>query len=183
MYEFCWIPDCDADRDQPYNVYFTVEDDGCHQKFNYLDVSIKVLPFKGAEQLTGPSTVCNLSSHDYSVIDGIEGSTYEWEIFDGKFLGDSTLESVTAYWNRKSSGGMSPYIRVREISKNGCLGDWIQLDVVIEDSPIILGILGKDTVSKEDFGLTYSVSDNPGNTYYWETVNATVGSQNRNTIQ
>ena len=183
IYEFCWIPDCDADRDQPYNVYFTIEDDGCPPKFNYLDVSIKVLPFKGAEQLTGPSTVCNLSSNDYSVIDGSEGSTYEWEIFDGKFVGDSTSESVTAYWNRKSSGGMSPYIRVREISKNGCLGDWTQLDVVIEDSPIISGILGKDTVCKEDFGLTYSVSDNPGNTYYWETVNATVGSQNRNSIQ
>ncbi len=182
-YEFCWTPDCDADRDQPYNVYFTVEDDGCPPKFNYLDVSIKVLPFKGAEQLTGPATVCNLSSHDYSVIDGSEGSTYEWEIFDGKFIGDSTSESVTAYWNRKSSGGMSPYIRVREISKNGCLGDWTQLDVVIEDSPIISGILGKDTVCKEDVGLTYSVIDNPGNTYYWETVNATIGSQNRNSIQ
>ena len=47
-YEFCWTPDCDADRDQPYNVYFTVEDDGCPPKFNYLDVIIKVLPFKGA---------------------------------------------------------------------------------------------------------------------------------------
>ena len=182
-YEFCWTPDCDADRDQPYNVYFTVEDDGCPPKFNYLDVSIKVLPFKGAEQLTGPTTVCNLSSHDYSVIDGSEGSTYEWEIFDGRFIGNSTSESVTAFWNKKSSEGMSPYIRVREISKNGCLGDWIQLDVVIEESPIISAIIGKDTVCKEDDGLTYSVNDNPGNTYYWETVNATIGSQNRNSIQ
>ena len=182
-YEFCWTPDCDADRDQPYNVYFTVEDDGCPPKFNYLDVSIKVLPFKGAEQLTGPTTVCNLSSHDYSVIDGSEGSTYEWEIFDGRFIGNSTSESVTAFWNKKSSEGMSPYIRVREISKNGCLGDWIQLDVVIEESPIISAIIGKDTVCKEDVGLTYSVNDNPGNTYYWETVNATIGSQNRNSIQ
>jgi gliding motility-associated-like protein len=182
-YEFCWTPDCDADRDQPYNVYFTVEDDGCPPKFNYLDVSIKVLPFEGAKIMTGPTTVCKFSSHIYAVTDGNASSSYEWDIFDGKFIGDSTSESVTAFWKGNSSGGMMPYIRVREVSANGCLGDWIQLDVDIKESPIISGISGKDTVCKEDVGLTYSVTDNPGNTYYWETVNAIIGSQNRNSIQ
>ena len=182
-YEFCWTPDCDADRDQPYNVYFTVEDDGCPPKFNYLDVSIKVLPFEGAKVMTGPTTVCNLSSHVYTVIDGNASSSYEWDIFDGKFTGDSTTESVTAFWNAKSFGGMAPYIRVREVSKNGCLGDWIELGVDIEESPVISDIIGKDTVCKEDIGLSYSVNDNPGNTYFWEAINASIGSQNRNSIQ
>lgn len=181
-YEFCWTPDCDADRDQPYNVYFTVEDDGCPPKFNYLDVSIKVLPFEGAKLMTGPANVCEFSSHVYEVTDGGEESTFEWEIFNGKFIGDSTSETVTALWWEKSTGGMSPFIRVREISKNGCIGDWIKLDINIEESPIISEIIGKDTVCKEDINLTYSVSDNPGNTYYWETNNATIGSQNRNSI-
>ena len=182
-YEFCWTPDCDAAQDQPYNVYFTAEDDGCPPKFNYLDVSIKVLPFEGASQLIGPTLVCKYSTHSYEVIDGHANSTYEWEVFDGKFIGDSTIKKVNVYWKGSDSGGMTPFIRVREVSANGCLGDWIRLDITIQESPEIPVIIGKDTVCKEDIGLVYSVNDNPGNSYYWETLNASIGIQNKNSIE
>ena len=180
-YEFCWTPDCDAHRTRPYNVYFTAEDDGCPPKFDYLDVGITVLPFEGGNQLNGPTTVCDLSNHQYTLIDRKITSTFEWEVLQGKFLGDSTKSSVLVNWNSNLSGS-SPRVRVREINEYGCYGDWVELDIDIQDSPPLPNIVGKDTVCKEDIGLSYTVNNNPGNTYSWFAVNATISTQMSNSI-
>lgn len=177
--EFCWTPGCDMARNNSYFVYFTVEDDGCPPKFNNLDVEIKVTPFIGARNFIGPTSVCRYNEYEYEVTDGGSESTYEWDIGQGEIVGSSNTAKVTIDWN----GSVRGTVRVREVSKAGCLGDWLSLDVTIIESPPLPIILGKDTVCLDELGLLYTVANNATYTYNWITTNATVASQNRNIIE
>ena len=176
--EFCWIPDCDAARSQPYIVYFTAEDDGCPPKFNSLDVLIDVIPFEGAEDLDGPIEVCQRDDATYKVLDGNSSSDFEWEITEGNIVSDNTLDSVVINWSGTGTGT----IRVREVSAAGCLGDWMTLDVTIVESPPNPAITGKDTVCDNETNLQYSVGSVAGVSYYWNAINATIGFVSQNEI-
>ncbi|PCJ64299.1 MAG: hypothetical protein COA58_13170 [Bacteroidetes bacterium] len=176
--EFCWTPDCDMARNNPYYAYFTIEDDGCPPKFNNLDVEIVVTPFVGAKNLIGPSDACRFNEFNYSVTDGGANSTYEWEIDQGFIVGKKDSSTVTIDW----SGSILGTIRVREVSPHGCLGDWIDKNVNIIESPPEPIINGKDTVCLNELGLQYDVVNNSGYTYAWEISNATIASNNSNEI-
>lgn len=177
--EFCWTPDCDAARPQPYFAYFTVEDGGCPPKTNNLDVVIYVDPFEGAELLTGPDELCEGEEATYRVTDGGFSSTYEWEVEEGEIQGLNNTEQVTILWNGTGTGN----IRVREINKGGCIGDWIEMDVDLVESPPTPIISGKDTVCENEAALIYSIGSLPGATYYWNTVNASISVENNNQIR
>lgn len=177
--EFCWIPDCDAARSEPYIAYFTVEDGGCPPKSNNLDIVIYVDPFVGAELLEGPGEVCQGDKALYQVTDGKQASTFEWAIEEGEIEGSNTTAEVLVRWNGSGTG----LVRVREVSAGGCLGDWIVKDVLLVSSPPNPTIVGRDTVCENEVGLVYTVSELVGVSYYWNTVNATSGVMiNANTI-
>ncbi len=176
--EFCWIPDCDAARSEPYIAYFTVEDGGCPPKSNNLDVVIYVDPFEGAELLEGPDEVCEGNEATYRVTDGKQASTFEWQIEEGEILGARNTPELRVRWNGSGTG----LLRVREVSAGGCLGNWIEKDVVLVPSPAKPNIIGRDTVCKNEFGLLYTVAAVTGVSYYWNTINATIGTINGNTI-
>lgn len=177
--EFCWTPDCDADRAQPYFAYFSVEDGGCPPKTNNLDVVIYVDPFEGAEEMTGPDELCQGDEGTYRVTDGGENSTYEWEVTQGTILGPSTASDLDVLWIGSGTGR----VRVREVSSGGCIGDWIQIDVELVESPPTPVISGKDTVCENEADLIYSVDALVGATYYWNTINASIGIENNNQIR
>ena len=176
--EFCWEPDCDAARDEPYLVTFEVEDGGCPPKFNYLDVEIYVTPYEGTEDLTGPTEVCKFNAYLYEALNGQSTSTYEWEVDDGTILTDDKQSKVTIDWGNASTGK----VRMREISEFGCPGPWTELDIVINESPTLPIINGEDTICISETGLVYSVNLNVGNTYEWFANNATIGNTNNNSI-
>ena len=176
--EFCWIPDCDDARRDPYNVFFTVTDDGCPPKFNHLDVQIKVIPFEGAETLTGPTTVCRYNMYDYTIEGGGASSNFEWYVTEGVISGDPTDSTVSIDWEGSGTG----IVRAREVSKNGCLGEWIEIQVTINESPDLPIILGEDTVCINELTHTYSVADPDNNSFDWEVDNATFTIQNTNEI-
>jgi len=177
--EFCWVPGCDMARNNPYYVYFTAEDNGCPPKFNHLDVEIKVIPFEGATDLGGLTDVCRYNSYQYHLYGGGESSSYEWDISQGLIEGVDNDSIVLIDWSGSGTG----VVRVREVSKNGCLGEWAQLNVVINESPVLPEISGKDTVCGNEANLNYAVLNSPTNTYYWETINAAISFENRNEIQ
>lgn len=176
--EFCWIPGCDMARNNPYYVYFTVEDDGCPPKFNHLDVEIRVIPFEGAVDLSGPTDVCRFNSYEYQISGGGLSSTYEWDISQGVIVGKDNDSIVTIDWEGTGTG----IVRVREVSGSGCYGDWIELDVNITESPLLPIILGKDTVCSSEANLKYTVADNPLNSFDWEIDNATMSQITRTEI-
>jgi gliding motility-associated-like protein len=172
---FCWETDCDHARTEPYNVNFTVQDDGCPPKFNYLDVSIIVTPFKGTLNITGPTDVCRYNSYAYEATGGSDSSTYEWRATNGAILTGNGTSKVVIDWNGQGSGS----VEMREISKHGCIGDWAKLNISIKESPPTPNIIGKDTVCLNE-NLSYSVALNPANAYEWFVENATLGNANKN---
>lgn len=175
--EFCWDTDCDHARDEPYNVNFTAEDDGCPPKFNYLDVSITVVPFVGTTDLTGPINVCRYNTYIYTANNGGDSSTYEWRVTKGTIVTGRGTNRVIVDWDGQGTGS----IEMREVSKHGCFGEWTKLDVTIQESPPIPTIIGKDTVCLNE-NLTYSVANNPLNTFTWITENAAVSTFGANQI-
>ena len=177
--EFCWIPDCDAARPQPYFAYFTVEDGGCPPKFNNLDVVIYVDPFEGAKILVGPDEVCEGDERIHSVTDGDSSSLYEWDVTQGTIQGITNKEQVSILWDGTGVGK----VRVREVNVGGCLGDWIEMDVTLVESPPTPVITGKDTVCQNEAGLIYSIDALAGASYSWNTINATIGIENDNQIR
>ena len=177
--EFCWIPSCDAARAEPYIVYFETRDDGCPQKPNNLDVLIYVKEFEGADILTGPEDVCRFSEELYQLTTGKSSSTYEWEVTQGTIIGSPTGFEVEVSWIGTGTGS----VRAREVSAGGCLGEWQEMEVNIRESPILPVISGKDTVCVDELTLSYTTTNTARNTYYWEAINATIATQNRNSIQ
>jgi gliding motility-associated-like protein len=177
--EFCWTPDCDAARPQPYFVYFSVEDGGCPPKFNNLDVIIHVDSFEGAKILTGPDNVCAGDVHVYTVSDGGSSSAYEWEVTQGTIQGVTNEDEVSILWD----GTGVAKVRVREVNAGGCIGEWIDIDVTLVESHPSPVITGKDTVCQNEVGLLYTVGTTVGASYYWNTVNATIDTENDNQIR
>lgn len=177
--EFCWTPSCDAARSLPYIVYFETRDDGCPEKKNSLDVLIDVKDFVGADLLTGPSDVCSSSEESYALTTGKNSSTYEWEVTEGTIISLSTVFAVDISWTGTGIGR----VRAREVNTGGCFGDWKEMDVTIRESPSLPVISGKDTVCVDELNLSYSTTNTASSSYYWETINATIATQNRNSIQ
>ena len=176
--EFCWDTDCEHARKEPYIVTFKAIDDGCPPKFNYLDVSVYVDSFVGASEITGPKNVCRYNALWYEIIGGRASSKYHWEVKNGV---KSSLDSTNRLLIDWEGSGIGE-IRVREESRNGCLGDWITYSVTIKESPTLTSIIGKDTVCLNEKSLQYSVTKNTGNTYKWFVDNALIASEQDNKL-
>lgn len=178
MSTFCWTPGCGMARDNPYYVYFTAEDNGCPPKRDHLDVEIVVTAFEGATDLRGRTSLCRYNAYEYTLHGGGATSTYEWEVEEGTIVGSKTDSTIMIDWDGTGTGK----VRVREVTKNGCFGDWVEIDITINPTPELPIILGKDTVCESEVGLTYSARLNAGNTYYWSATNAVLGSINQNIV-
>ncbi len=173
--EFCWVPGCDLARDNPYYVYFTVEDNGCPPKFNHLDVEIKVIPFQGAEDLNGPTNVCQYNEYTYTLSGGGNGSSYAWILNGGYIVNSETDSTVTIHWEETGT----QTIEAREVSGAGCLGDWVILDVEVNSSPELPIINGRDTICENELSVNYSLADDVTYSYNWMAMGAS-GTANRN---
>lgn len=176
--EFCWTPDCDMDRDEPYIVRITAEDDGCPPKFNTLDFTITVTPFVGADQIDGPTDVCQFNSYMYTAVGGSDGSTYIWEVVGGSIVGKDDSSTVMVDW----SGSTAGTLRMTEVSQYGCPGETTEINVNISESPELPIISGKDTVCENEIGLNYSVGFTAGHTYTWSADNASFSNVNQNQV-
>lgn len=176
--EFCWKIDCDQFSDEPYIVSFEVGDNGCPPKFNYINVEIIVKPFVGTDQLEGPTEVCRYNTYLYLAKGGEITSTYEWEVTNGKIIGGIDGDIALIDWD----GAITGQVRMREVSENGCFGEWVSLDVTIIESPPLPIISGKDTVCLNEIGLAYNTTFTVNNTYSWSLINANFSTQNLNNI-
>jgi gliding motility-associated-like protein len=175
---FCWDTDCNHARIEPYVVTFKAQDNGCPPKSRYLDLAIYVDSFVGASEITGPKNVCRYNALWYEIKGGRSESKYHWEITNGVKSSIDSTRNLLIDWEGSGTGE----IRVREESRNGCLGDWIYFSVTIKESPVLTPILGKDTVCLNEQNLEYSVVQNGNNTYKWFVENATIASESSNKL-
>lgn len=176
--EFCWRPDCDMDRDEPYFITITAEDDGCPPKFNTMDFAIIVTPFVGADSIQGPREVCRYNQYEYRAIGFSQGSSFIWEADNGVIVGKADSSVVVVRWDGSGIGKLS----MTELSQFGCPGETTEININIAESPATPIILGSDTVCKDEFDLAYSVNLNSASSYEWLVENANIKSVNANNL-
>lgn len=140
---FCWKPDCEQARAEPY--LFTVEvlDDGCPGKFINQNFVIYVKPFVSNVRINGPSAVCQESKGQrYSLSGQQSGTTFRWDIRGGIITGSNTGTSVIVDWGSADTG----YLSVTEFSPEGCPGKTFTLPVFLSKAPPAFSITGPDVV-------------------------------------
>jgi gliding motility-associated-like protein len=176
---FCWTPDCEHARNEPY--VFTVEilDDGCPSKFKNKNFYIYVKKFKSNVNIDGPVDVCaNEKGVEYRALNGASGSSYSWEVDNGTIASGQGTDRIFVDWGNFTSGR----VKVTEISATGCGEDIKVKDVVLYPAPPTPNISGKDTVcARSTEG--YTVANIPGATYKW-IVNGgnIIGPSNTSTV-
>lgn len=184
--QFCWKTDCSQGR-KNYLYFFTAKavDDGCPSKFTLTDVAIRVLPFTGKSQVTGPSSVCQGSKGIvYNVtttadtLPELTGHTLDVKITNGTLV-SFTPTSIIVNWDKTALSGK---IQVIPVSRFGCTGDTTIYNVNLIQSPPAPVIPSIDTVC-ENTSKTYSATVLGGMTYQWWVNNGSVlGSSNNSSI-
>lgn len=174
--QFCWQTDCEHAADSPYIFSAKAIDDGCPSKFTILDVIIRVTPFSGKSTVNGPIKVCQGSKGVAYTINTVAntpnelvGHTLDIQVFNGTIV-SKTLNSVVVNWDDNASNGK---ISVTPISRFGCPGDTVELDVVLEPSPPKPILPAIDTVC-ENSTKVYNVQVLGGMTYNWWVFNGSI---------
>ncbi len=140
---FCWKPDCEQARAEPY--LFTVEviDDGCPGKFINQNFIIYVKPFTSNVKINGPAAVCQQSKGlRYSLSGQQSGTTFRWDVRGGIITGSNAGTSVSVDWGSVDTG----FITVTEFSAEGCPGKSFTLPVFLSSAPPPFSITGPDIV-------------------------------------
>src|SRR5439155_11679234 len=110
-------------------------------------------------------------------VSSVVSNTYLWTISGGKFLTDSTKNSVQVRWNTAGNGT----INLQQTDNLGC--DTLvskKVYVKVRPAPVISG---PATSCRYQSGLTYSVTSNSGSTYSWSITNGIIQSgQNTNSV-
>ncbi len=173
--QFCWTPSCDQARDNPYVFAIQLRDNGCLPKYNNTNFSIKVLKFKGVNNIVGKDSVCENEITTYRA-NGLSTSTYSWTIEGGAITSGQGTGVVTVQWGAPSSGKVS----VVETSEKGCRGDSIVKLVWIKPIPLPTIFKGDTVVCSFSTGKSYNVpSPNSQFTYKWKVTGGTLtGSGN-----
>ena len=140
---FCWKPDCEQARAEPYVFTVEVVDDGCPGKFINQNFIIYVRPFSSNVRINGPTAVCQQSKGNrYSVSGQQSGTTLRWDVRGGIITGSNTGTSVLVDWASADTG----YLTVTEFSPEGCPGKPFTLPVFLSAAPPAFSIVGPDVV-------------------------------------
>ncbi len=159
---FTWETKCKYVRSKPYVLNVRVRDNGCPSKFINQTFSIYVVPFKGANNISGPSPACQgWPGEVYSANRTSPSSTLVWRATGGKVVSTSGA-NATIQWDNVPEG----IVKVVEVSGNGCPGDTVIRKITIRPKPAPVPISGTQTPCKEKIS-SYEVNPAPGSTYFW----------------
>ncbi|RYZ97874.1 MAG: hypothetical protein EOP47_20715, partial [Sphingobacteriaceae bacterium] len=159
---FTWETKCKYVRSKPYILNVKVIDNGCPSKYINQTYSIYVTPFKGADNISGPSPACQGAPGEiYSVTKKGAGSALAWSVTGGTILQQSG-STITVQWNNVAEG----YIKVVEISQYNCLGDTVIRKIQIRPKPAA-GFISGTTMPCKKVVSRYEVNPIPGSTYIW----------------
>lgn len=111
------------------------------------DTVLIIHPKPRTSAISGSQTICfpNLSGYNYSVT-GFANSTYNWWIDGGSFTTGNNSNAVTVNWNGKQYS----WLKVRETSEFGCLGDTIRQDVFVDNPSIECRLVTVDPPPNDD---------------------------------
>ena len=156
---FCWKPDCDQARAEPYLFTVEVVDDGCPGKFINQNFVIYVKPFVSNVRINGPSAVCQESKGIQYTLSGQQsGTAFRWDVRGGVIVGANNGTAVTVNWGSSDTG----YLTLTEFSPEGCPGKSVVLPVFLSGAPPAFSISGPQVVclnSKERYLISALPSD------------------------
>lgn len=168
--QFCWTPSCKQARSSTYNFVVDAMDNGCPPKSRSVTFFIKVDPFIGEQNITGPTKACEGDLDVVYSVPNTPGSTYKWTVTGGTISGPPDQSSVKVNWATSGAGK----VQVLETSVNGCEGLPASLNVIVAEKPIPKRIAGQDTVCEFSGNMLYQVTPIVGYTYQWIVTGGTI---------
>jgi hypothetical protein len=142
---------------------------GCPGIPQTISVTINPLPVTSA--MTGQDSVCENSMAAYFVTPNA-GSTYNWSVTNGLFIGASTGNVVNVQWGSAGTGTL----QVNEVNAVGCAGNIVLMTVNIFPVPAMPAISGAAMVCAGDTMQVYSSPLIGGTTYIWTVIAGTIMS-------
>ncbi|MFH0867461.1 MAG: hypothetical protein V1904_14810, partial [Bacteroidota bacterium] len=121
--------------------------------------------------ISGSNSVCKNNTGKIYYVTNTPGNTYQWTITGGSQASGTQTNSITVNWGYT---GMAGNVRVIETLPGCGSGDPVDLPVNINAIPTS-AIVGKNQVSENTAGVTYSVTDN-GYTYNWTITGGSITS-------
>ncbi len=152
--------------------YYTVygSNGNCNQMMTDQVQVIILYPSLEPGDPTGPDTVCNNETSDYTSSGSDDADSYVWTLSPdtaGTITGN--VLSATVEWNSDFSGTATVSIA----GVNACgEGNPSTLDVEVGDIPVPV-ITGENEVC-DNTSEDYSTEDNDGSTYTWEVTGGTI---------
>jgi len=151
-----------------YTVTYTIPaSGGCAQVQAQTPVRINPLP---TPSISGPATVCALSTGNVYSTANVVGHTYEWAITGGTITAGDATNSITVTWNAAGTGTLT----VKEtITATGCNVTTAAYNITINPLPTP-EISGATTVCALSTGNVYSTANVVGHTYVWNITGGTI---------
>jgi len=130
---------------------------------------VNLWPYPNTIPINGNFEFCQTRNQVQFSLSGFSGSTYEWELNGIAFAGQGS--------NRISFSGdtFGTYtVRVRETSPYGCVGPWIDTQLIIHPRPRTSAISGNDIICYPRLtAYSYSVTGFVGSEYNWGNAGGT----------
>jgi len=118
---------CGEGRATPYDVAFTIKDNGCAGKTVADVIRISVTKPTGRTGLTGDALICSLNTVSTYSATGGTAPTTRWRVVGGTIVGSNTGSSVQVKWATAGSG----LVVARGVSSYGCLTDSVSQTVTV----------------------------------------------------
>lgn len=173
--KFCWTPSCDQVSETPYVFAIEALDKGCPPKRKIENFRIKVNPFGGLLNPTGPLVICQSDLPVTYNAGGLNNSKFRWTSTGGTLLNaDDSASTLNVIWN--TPGNYT--ITVIESNPIGCQSAPKSLNIRVVAKPNTPNISGPDTVCEFDVNEIYQVPASPGSSYFWFANGASINGSN-----
>lgn len=122
------------------------------------------------DSIHGSQSVCpHIRGVEYFV-QGPKSSTYKWFITGGTIVSGDSTDKIVVNWGGPGFGT----IKMVETTKWGCVGDTVNIEVLINHVLIGFKPVGDDTVCEFTPNIPYEVVKTTGSEYYWSIQGGTL---------
>ncbi|MDO7884433.1 gliding motility-associated C-terminal domain-containing protein [Hymenobacter sp. CA2-7] len=127
---FVFATSCADARATPYDVAFTVKDNGCAGKTVADVLHITVVKPKGPTAISGDLLVCGLNATRSYTASGGTTPTVSWRVVGGTIVGSPTANPVQVQWGAAGTGTLV----ARGRSQYGCPSDSVTRTITISQT-------------------------------------------------
>jgi gliding motility-associated-like protein len=134
--------------------------------------TITVLPKPFTSPIIGDTAICLFPGDTLLYhVNGLPGSSYQWSITNGVIVGSPTInDSIGVIWISPGTG----IISVVEISQDSCMGDTVNLTVILHEIPFADSIEGELNLCQYSGPFSYQLNGFANSTFLWSLPGSSV---------